>query len=262
MLEVIDKGQASERHPVPLLFVHGAWHGAWCWDENFLDFFVARGFRVLAPSLRGHGSSSSAKSLRLCSITDYVSDVSSVVDTLPGTPVLVGHSMGGFVVQKYLEARDAPAAVLMASAPPGGQLGSLLRSMRRHPWLSMKFSLTGKPSDMYSSLSGAREVFFGEKAPDQLVESVAERLQADSLRAIMFDMVAGNLVDTQKVNTPMLVTGGEEDQIYVMGDVRRTAEAHGVEPVFFPGMGHELMLDTGWRGVAEFIESWLGSSGL
>lgn len=38
--------------------------------------------------------------------------------------------MGGFVVQKYLESRDAPAAVLIASAPPRCQLSSLLRSMR------------------------------------------------------------------------------------------------------------------------------------
>ncbi|PRC62971.1 alpha/beta hydrolase, partial [Mycobacterium sp. ITM-2017-0098] len=36
MLEVIDKGSASAAHPAPLLFVHGAWHAAWCWDEHFL----------------------------------------------------------------------------------------------------------------------------------------------------------------------------------------------------------------------------------
>jgi len=35
--EVVDKGSCSASHPVPLLFVHGAWHAAWCWDEYFLD---------------------------------------------------------------------------------------------------------------------------------------------------------------------------------------------------------------------------------
>jgi pimeloyl-ACP methyl ester carboxylesterase len=49
---------------------------------------------------------------------DYVDDVKSVVRSLPSTPVLIGHSMGRFVVQKYLEANDAPAAVLIVSAPP------------------------------------------------------------------------------------------------------------------------------------------------
>ena len=55
MLEVVDKGSATESHPVPLLFVHGAWHASWCWDEHFLDFFADKGYRAVALSLRGHG---------------------------------------------------------------------------------------------------------------------------------------------------------------------------------------------------------------
>lgn len=51
MLEVIDKGNGTDEHSAPLLFVHGAWHGSWCWDENFLDFFAARGYRAIAASL-------------------------------------------------------------------------------------------------------------------------------------------------------------------------------------------------------------------
>jgi hypothetical protein len=43
MLEVIDKGVVSQLHPAPLLFIRGAWHAAWCWDENFMDFFADRG---------------------------------------------------------------------------------------------------------------------------------------------------------------------------------------------------------------------------
>src|SRR4029077_17567064 len=102
MLEVIDKGCVSDAHPAPLLFVHGAWHAAWCWDEYFLTFFADRGYRALAVSFRGHGSSPAPK-LRTCSIADYVEDVSVVADSLPRRPVVIGHSMGGFVVQKYLE---------------------------------------------------------------------------------------------------------------------------------------------------------------
>ena len=42
IVEVIDKGSSSESHPAPLLFVHGAWHAAWCWDEHFLEFSRTR----------------------------------------------------------------------------------------------------------------------------------------------------------------------------------------------------------------------------
>src|SRR5689334_18609316 len=101
MLEVIDKGACSEFHPAPLLFVHGAWHAAWCWEEYFLNYFADRGYRASAVSLRGHGKSTTPKPLRSCSLADYVDDIESVVESLPVRPVLIGHSMGGFVVQKY-----------------------------------------------------------------------------------------------------------------------------------------------------------------
>jgi pimeloyl-ACP methyl ester carboxylesterase len=123
MLEVIDKGSCTEAHPAPLLFVHGVAHAAWCWDEHFLDFFADKGYRALAVSIRGHGGSPTSKPLRKCSIADYIDDVDAVADTLPTRPVVIGHSMGGFVVQKYLESHHAPASVLVASFPPGGSAG-------------------------------------------------------------------------------------------------------------------------------------------
>ena len=128
MLEVIDKGSLSESHPAPILFVHGGQHATWCWDEHLLDFFAAKGYRAVAVSFRGHGKSPSSKPQRACSIADYVEDVRLVAETLPQTPVVIGHSLGGFVVQNYLELHAAPAAVLVASAPPQGAAAALLRN--------------------------------------------------------------------------------------------------------------------------------------
>src|SRR5262249_49069180 len=122
VLEVIDKGHNSAAHPVPLLFVHGGWHAAWCWDEHFLDFFAENGFRAAAVSLRVHGGSTTTQRLRPCSIADYVADVKSAAAQLDVQPVIVGHSMGGFVVQKFLETTHSPAGVLVASLPPQGAL--------------------------------------------------------------------------------------------------------------------------------------------
>jgi pimeloyl-ACP methyl ester carboxylesterase len=117
MLEVIEKGSCTATHPTPLLFVHGAWHAAWCWDEHFLDFFANTGFRAVAVSLRGHGASTSSTRSSAASFADHVDDVQCAVDMLGSQPILVGHSLGGLVVQKYLENHDAPAAVLMAPHP-------------------------------------------------------------------------------------------------------------------------------------------------
>ena len=181
MLEVIDKGSVSASHPVPLLFVHGAWHAAWCWEEKFLNFFADKGYRALALSLRGHGNSPTDKPLRSCSVAEFVDDISSVADSLPRPPVLIGHSLGGFLVQKYLESHRCPAAVLMASMPPQGNLGSTLRWMRDHPWHFTKMTITGKALPYISTPQLARERFFSAQTPDAQVVDYAARLQEDSV---------------------------------------------------------------------------------
>ncbi|OBA60504.1 hypothetical protein A5647_13820 [Mycobacterium sp. 1100029.7] len=263
MLEIIEKGRPSAEHPHPLLFVHGAFQGGWSWDAHFLDFFADRGFKVVAPSLRGHSSSPADKSLRRCSITDFVEDIASVANTLAPQPIPIGHSMGGFIVQKYLESNDAPAGVLLASAPPRGHLRSILRTMRKYPLSSNKFALTGRPADMCGgTLAGAREVFFGPSTPDSVVVEGMGRLQPDSTRAILGDMVALKLVKTNRVTTPLLVVGSEHDGIYPPSDVHRTARAYGTEARIFPRMGHEMMLESDWPTVADHILSWLKERGL
>jgi pimeloyl-ACP methyl ester carboxylesterase len=261
-LEVIDKGRCSGSHPVPLVFVHGAFQAAWCWDENFLDFFAGHGYRAVAFSLRGHGSSPSSKPVRSCSIADYVEDLCSVCAGLSPKPVVIGHSMGGFVVQKYLETHDAPGAVLMASAPPRGHLGALTRLMRQRPGNCMKFGLTGDPSDLYGTSDGFRNLYFSERTPDAVLADAARRFQPDSLRALNLDMTLGNRVTPERVSTSVLVLGGHSDGTYRRTDVLATAAAYRTVAEFFPDTGHQMMLDSTWASVAQRIQMWLASRGL
>ena len=43
-LEVIARTPKGRARPTPLLFVHGAYGGAWEWDEHFLPYFAERGW--------------------------------------------------------------------------------------------------------------------------------------------------------------------------------------------------------------------------
>jgi pimeloyl-ACP methyl ester carboxylesterase len=260
MLEVIEKGCVSESHPIPLLFVHGAWHAAWCWDEHFLSFFADKGHRALAVSLRGHGSSPAPK-LRACSVADYVEDISVVADSLPSRPVVIGHSLGGFIVQKYLESHDAPAGVLMASMPPQGNLGSGLRWLKRHPWHFTKIAITGKSLAYVNTPQLARERFFSTQMPDSQVVHYVTRLQEESTR-VGFDCLLLNLPRPKRVTTPLLILGAQNDSAHTAKEVRATARAYRTEAEFFPDMGHDMMLEPGWVAVAERIHTWLGARGL
>lgn len=254
MLEVIEKGSGSEAHPVPLLFVHGGWHAAWCW-ENFLDYFAAAGYRAVAMSMRGHGASPTDKPLPKVSVADYVDDVRSAADDLGGAPVLVGHSLGGYVIQRYLEGHAAPAAVLVGSLPPSGVLGTALRVWRRRPQMTVKSFNDPTLVKFLSSAALAREYLFCADTPDAIVESCWKRAGPESIRAAMTDPMRRR-VNTRLVSTPMLVLGAVHDGFVSVGAVRATARAYRTEPEFFD-MGHNMMLEPGWRDVAERIHDWL-----
>jgi pimeloyl-ACP methyl ester carboxylesterase len=261
MLEVIARGQASTAHPVPLLFVHGAWHGAWCWAENFLDFFADRGYRAVALSFRGHGESPSDKPLRVCSVADYVADVAEVAETLPVAPVVIGHSMGGFVVQKYLETHDAPAGVLLTSMPPQGNLGSARRWLRQRPWHFVKMVVTGRGLPYISTPELARERFFSQWTAEADVVRYATRLQEESSR-IGIDCAVLRLPRPDRITTPLLVMGADEDGAHTREEILATARAYRTRAEFFPAMGHNMMLEPGWAAVAERIDTWLSDRGL
>lgn len=259
MLEVIDKGSASSAHPTPLLFVHGGWHGAWCWDGNFLNFFADAGYHAVALSLRGHGGSPTTKPLSRCLVADYLDDVRAVADGLPKPPALIGHSMGGFLVQMYLADHRPPAAVLLAAMPSHAhrRVGVAIRTIRRHPLVALRANTGGSTADLVNTPRLARDHLFSAHTPESVVESCAARLGDESWDG----MGLSARLKPAPVTTPLLVLGADDDKLVTSRDVRATARAYGVQPDFFPG-GHNMMLEPGWPDVAERIRSWLVSLGL
>ena len=256
MLEVIDKGTCSESHPAPLLFVHGAWHAAWCWDENFLGFFAEKGYRTLALSLRNHGNSYK-KNPRTCSVADYVSDVASVANSLPAQPVVIGHSMGGLVVQKYLEKHSAPAGVLLASIPVSGARRGLFRIVKRHPLQFARASLTGKSLRALSTPQSVRDNFYSAGTPESDIARYTALLDEEYFGRQTVDLTMLSLPKPQRVTTPLLVLGAERDACFSQDEIRETARAYGREAEIFPDMGHNMMLEPGWAAVAARIHLWL-----
>lgn len=260
-LEVITREPAGDAHPTPVLFVHGAWHAAWCWSEHFLPYFAQHGYKSHALSLRGHGASEGRDRLRWTPLAGFVSDVAQVVNQLERQPALVGHSMGGMVVQKYLESSQAPAAVLLASAPPKGVIPAILRMAPRHPLTFLKVNLTFSPIHSIDTPELYKEACFSANIPGNELTTYHARVQDESFRAYV-DMMALNLPRPEKVRTPLLVLGSTGDIFLASSEVEATAKAYNTRAEFFPDMGHAMMLDVGWQAVADRIMEWFDEQGL
>lgn len=245
----------------PLLFLHGAYTAAWCWQEHFLPFFAAAGFTAHALSFSGHGASRRRERLDSYSIDDYVNDVAEAAATLPEPPVLIGHSMGGFVVQKYLELHAAPAAVLMCSVPPQGLAASAVSMFFGKPGLLV--DLNRLMSGGQVALDSLRDALFAQPVSSDDLLRYYRMAQPESHRAI-WDMMLFNLPRPHHVlahlnggHANLRVIGAEHDLIIPASLVEMTARSYGVDATIHPGMGHGLMLERDWQAVAQDIADWL-----
>ena len=82
------------------VLVHGAYHGAWCW-ERLTPLLEAAGHRVIAPDLPGHGADPAP--LAEVSLAAYAERVAETAGAAGEAVVAVGHSMAGAVVSAAAE---------------------------------------------------------------------------------------------------------------------------------------------------------------
>ena len=266
-LEILRRAAApGDETAPPLLFIHGAFCGAWCWDEHFLPWFAQAGFDARALSLSGHGGSPGRDHLDSLSFADYVNDVRRTVEAMPRPPVLIGHSMGGFVVQKYLEQYPAPAAVLMCSVPPQGLMGSAVSLMFSKP--SMLGDLNTLMSGGQASYESLRDALFAQDISLEDLTRFYKLSQPESHRAL-WDMMLFGLPHIRAVlgnitggNKHLLVLGAEFDHLVPTSAAEMTARSYEVEAHIHAGMGHGLMLEKDWEKVAEGILAWLQTLGM
>lgn len=254
-LEIIEASPPKGGGARPLLLVHGAFTGAWCWAENFLPYFAKQGFRACAVSLSGHGGSPGRERLDRLSISDYVRDLEQAVSTIGGDPILVGHSMGGFVVQKYLERASASGVVLMASVPPQGLLSASIALAFSNPGLFAEVNSMMHHGRV--SLAALQHVLFASPVAADKLRAYYRQMQPESQRA-MWDMTMFNLPQLRRERCPpMLVLGAERDILVPPSEVEQAARYYGTEAEIFPGMGHVMMLEADWQKVADRIIEWM-----
>lgn len=254
-LEMIVRAPDGEPRPTPLLFVHGAYAAAWCWAERFLPYFAGAGYCCYALSLSGHGASPGRKHLDSLSISNYVDDAERAIASLPAAPVLIGHSMGGMVAQKYLERANLPGVVLLASVPPQGLWASAVGLAFKRPGLML--DINGVLSGGRVALRTIAEEMFFDPPPDDQLREYRRQMQPESHRAI-WDMTLFDLPNVSSMHRPpLLVLGADHDHFMPASLVELTGRSYGVRAEILPNLGHFIMLDGEWRAAADRILEWL-----
>lgn len=263
-LEIINRYTRTPGRRPPLLFVHGACCGAWVWDEHFLPYFASKGYDAHAVSLRGHGASGKAGPTHLVRLTDYVEDLDQAVLRLQRPPVLIGHSLGGVVVQRWLKHNKAPGVVLMGSGPPHGMLPSTMTMLARNPSLVMQVVAAQTLGPWAMSMRSLQKVLFSNSLSVRMVQEHSVRdWSAESLRVgleLLLPVFPRPVRPAENPGMPVLVLGAEHDFFVSPTMVEATARVFGTKAQIIPGMAHAMMLEPRWKDAADRILLWLGKT--
>lgn len=252
-LEVVTHESKEAPFRGDLLFIHGAWSSSWYWESYLMPWFARRGYRCHAVSLRGHGGSSG--NVRWASIKNYVADVQIVADTLDN-PVIIGHSMGAFVAQKYAAKNPVRAIGLLASIPPSGAWHALWKVITRHPSGLLRSLASLDLYGVVSNRDTARSLLYSRTKSQTDKDHLLEHCQSESLRAFI-DMLVLPIRKRLPKDTPVFVLGAERDQIITARNTRETARFHNVDATTLPLAAHMLTVDDPWELAAVALEYWL-----
>ena len=250
------------KHP-PVVMIHGGFCGPWLFD-GFAEKFRAAGYAVHCPALRFHDMVPPPQALGATGLEDYAADLEENLDALDGPAILVGHGLGGLLVQLLAARRAVRAAILLAPSAPWGVPPSSLAEIAAAQALLLRAGFWNQVLEPDLAIAGRQAL---ERFPPAERDRLAARLVPESGRAIFqavhwgLDMSRASEVDAGKVACPLLMLAGGEDRINPPATVERIAAVYKNRATYekIQGMNHWLVGEPGWEKVAERSLKWLAS---
>ena len=108
-----------------IVFLHGLFMNPVSWSE-WKGYFESEGYTCHAPAYPFHEGDPAVlrkhidPNLGKLDFEEVVNSMIKLIDTLPEKPILVGHSLGGLIVQKLISLDKAVAGICIDGAPPPG----------------------------------------------------------------------------------------------------------------------------------------------
>lgn len=260
----------------PIVFIHGLWMHSNTW-EPWMKFFSENGYETLNPPWPGDGDTIEASRENPKAVANYgvkaiADSYAEKIKSLQESPILIGHSFGGLLVQILLGCGEAAAAVAIDPAPMKGvwQLPfSALRSAL--PVLGNPFNLTKSVSLTYNQFRYA----FANELPEKEAKELYNRCTVPSPARPLFQAATATINPNSETRVnisndtrgPLLITAGENDHIVPPILSKAAFGKYSKSPAVtefksFEGRGHSLTIDHGWKEVAEYSLSWLNRNGM
>jgi pimeloyl-ACP methyl ester carboxylesterase len=252
--------------PKTIVFITGAFVGNRCWDE-WTVYFEGKGYKTIAApwphkdasaeELRSRQPDAAIASNRLTELTDYYSNI---VEQLPEKPILIGHSIGGLLVQLLLQRDLAAAGVAIHSVPPQGVM-TFKWSFLKAGWGPLGFFTSTKKSFLMSFRQW-RYAFTNGMTCEEQKESYFRLAIPESKLIVRDTITRAARINFKKPHAPLLITSGSTDHTIPASlnysNYKKYQKGSSVTDYKeFAGRNHFVLGQSSWIEDANFILDWI-----
>lgn len=260
-----------------ILLIHGLWLTPLSW-EHFKQYFTDAGYQVVTPGWPGINDRSvdeiraDSSPLAGVKISDVIDHYVGIINSLGNHPILIGHSLGGLIVQLLIDRGLGSAGVAIDSAAPAGVLSFPISTMRATlPILSNPRNMTKAVTLNEAQFSYA----FTNGMPSDQAHAAYKRYAVPAPGKVLFQTALGHLAPKaeSRVNmrnhgrAPLLIIAGGNDHTMPAKTSKAIYRKHRkstavTDIIEFPDRNHLLMVQDGWEEIAHHIEVWLVSNSM
>jgi non-heme chloroperoxidase len=262
-IEQLDRANATDLTPV--VFVHGLWLLPSSWDRWAVVFQEA-GYVALTPGWPDdpetvEEANAHPQVFAHKTVGQVADHYARVIGLLQRKPAVIGHSFGGLLAQIIAGRGLSAATVAIDPAPFRGVLPLPISALKSAS------PVLGNPANRGRAVPLTFEQFrygFANAVSEDEAKQLYETFAVPASGAPLFQAAAANLnpwteakVDTKNLSRgPLLIISGEKDNTappaIANASYNRQQRNHAVtEIIRIPDRGHALVVDSGWRDVAD-----------
>ncbi|WP_406210208.1 alpha/beta fold hydrolase [Kitasatospora sp. NBC_01560] len=260
----------------PVMFVHGLWLHSTSW-QPWAERFEAAGYRPVMPEWPGVPDTVAAArqdpdaqaGTGLAEISRHLAEFAATLDS---RPILIGHSVGGFLVEKLLGDGIGRAAIAISPGQIKGVKAIGTNQVRS------TFAFLSNPANRNRTVSLSAEQFrhgFANAVPQDESDELFEKWTIPSTARPLFQLALSNL----EPHSPAAVNTGNEsrgplllmaakldqtvDQVLVHSAFKQYRHSGAVtELMDYDDRGHSLTVDSGAPRLIDDSLAWLAAHDL
>jgi len=245
-----------------LIFIHGMFQTGKSWD-NWAAYFEARGYSCVKQSWPLHNGEPAhlrnnvPKGLGDLRLKEVINLYDDMIQRIDRDAILIGHSVGGLIVQSLLNKGIGSAGVCISSVAPNRMLAFDWGFFKNSISISNPF----KGDDpFYMTQEGFHANFCNTMSEEESNAAFEQSAVHDSRNMLRDCMLEAGEMELHNSNKPLLFIAAEKDQIIPPQLNEKNAKAYeeGLATFKeFPHRGHYICNEPGWQEIANFTESWL-----